>query len=74
MFNFILCIILLDITYYVQAIISTIGLLFLGKLLEPIWGSREFLKFIFIVNFLTSVFVFITAISLYYVTRLEIYL
>ncbi|XP_015071427.1 rhomboid-like protein 19 [Solanum pennellii] len=56
------------------AIISTIGLLFLGKLLEPIWGSREFLKFIFIVNFLTSVFVFITAISLYYVTRLEIYL
>ncbi|KAK6791660.1 hypothetical protein RDI58_010741 [Solanum bulbocastanum] len=56
------------------AIISTIGLLFLGKLLEPIWGSREFLKFIFIINFLTSVFVFITAISLYYVTRLEIYL
>lgn len=56
------------------AIISTIGLLFLGKLLEPIWGSREFLKFIFVVNFLTSVFVFITAISLYYITRLEIYL
>ncbi|MCD7461214.1 Rhomboid-like protein 19 [Datura stramonium] len=56
------------------AIISTIGLLYLGKLLEPIWGSREFLKFIFIVNFLTSVFVFITAISLYYITRMEIYL
>ncbi|GFY84554.1 rhomboid protein-like protein [Actinidia rufa] len=29
------------------AVISTIGLLFIGKLLEPIWGSREFLKFIF---------------------------
>ncbi|KAM3290097.1 rhomboid-like protein 19 isoform X1 [Capsicum chacoense] len=56
------------------AIISTIGLIYLGKLLEPIWGSREFLKFIFIVNFLTSVFVFITTISLYYITRLEIYL
>ncbi|XP_071711440.1 rhomboid-like protein 19 [Rutidosis leptorrhynchoides] len=53
---------------------STIGLLFIGKLLEPIWGSREFLKFIFIVNFLTSVCVFITAISLYYVTMQENYL
>lgn len=54
--------------------VSIIGLLFMGKLLEPIWGSKEFLKFIFIVNFLTAVCVFITAISLYYITRLEIYL
>ncbi|KAI7731987.1 hypothetical protein M8C21_017020, partial [Ambrosia artemisiifolia] len=53
---------------------STVGLLFIGKLLEPIWGSREFLKFIFIVNFMTSVFVFITAISLYYITMQESYL
>uniref|UniRef100_A0A5B7AWI4 Putative rhomboid-like protein 19 n=1 Tax=Davidia involucrata TaxID=16924 RepID=A0A5B7AWI4_DAVIN len=55
-------------------VISTVGLLFIGKLLEPIWGSREFLKFIFVVNFLTSVCVFITAISLYYMTRQESYL
>ncbi|CAA2961121.1 rhomboid-like protein 19 [Olea europaea var. sylvestris] len=54
--------------------ISTIGLLFVGKLLEPIWGSREFLKFIFFVNFLTSVCVFITAIAMYYITKQEIYL
>ncbi|RVW32128.1 Rhomboid-like protein 19 [Vitis vinifera] len=47
---------------------------FLGKLLEPIWGTREFLKFIFVVNFLTSVCVFITAIALYYITRQENYL
>lgn len=53
---------------------STVGLLFIGKLLEPIWGTREFLKFIFIVNFLTSVCVFITTISLYYVTMQENYL
>ncbi|KAL8052153.1 hypothetical protein ABFX02_06G194500 [Erythranthe guttata] len=55
-------------------VISTIGLLFIGKLLEPIWGSREFLKFIFVVNFLTSACVFITAISLYYITTRELYL
>lgn len=55
-------------------IISIIGLLFIGKLLEPIWGSKEFLKFIFVVNLLTSVCVFITAISLYYITTQETYL
>lgn len=55
-------------------VVSTIGLLFMGKLLEPVWGSKEFLKFIFIVNFLTSVCVFVTAIALYYITRQENYL
>ena len=62
------------ITVTLQVFISIIGLLFIGKLLEPIWGSREFLKFIFVVNFLTSVCVFVTAISLYYITTQEIYL
>ncbi|XP_019107743.1 rhomboid-like protein 19 isoform X2 [Beta vulgaris subsp. vulgaris] len=55
-------------------VISTFALLFIGKILEPIWGSKEFVKFIFIVNFLTYVCVFITAIAFYYATRLEIYL
>lgn len=53
---------------------STVGLLFMGKLLEPIWGSKEFLKFIFVVNFLTSICIFITAIALYYITRQESFL
>ncbi|XLS73139.1 hypothetical protein HN51_030004, partial [Arachis hypogaea] len=48
-------------------VISTISLLFIGKLLEPIWGSRELLKFIFVVNFLTSMCVFVTTIALYYI-------
>ncbi|CAL0328439.1 unnamed protein product [Lupinus luteus] len=55
-------------------VVSTFGLLFIGKLLQPIWGSKEFLKFIFVVNFLTSVCLFITAIALYYISRQEIYL
>ncbi|CAN0825458.1 Rhomboid-like protein 19 [Linum grandiflorum] len=53
---------------------STLCLLVMGKLLEPVWGSKEFLKFIFIINFLTSVCVFITAITLYYITTQETYL
>ncbi|KAJ0764217.1 putative Rhomboid-like superfamily protein [Helianthus annuus] len=55
-------------------VISTIGLLFIGRLLEPIWGSKEFLKFIFVVNFFTNVCVFITVISVYYITMEEIYI
>nr|GMC70850.1 rhomboid-like protein 19 [Ipomoea batatas]GMC77265.1 rhomboid-like protein 19 [Ipomoea batatas]GMD37842.1 rhomboid-like protein 19 [Ipomoea batatas] len=55
-------------------VVSTVGLLFIGKMLQPIWGAKEFLMFIFIVNFLTAVCVFITAISFYYVTREESYL
>ncbi|KAJ4957406.1 hypothetical protein NE237_024517 [Protea cynaroides] len=55
-------------------VVSAVGLLFLGKVLEPIWGSREFLKFIFVVNLLTYVSVFVTAIALYYITRQELYL
>lgn len=55
-------------------VISTIALLFMGKVLEPIWGSKELVKFVFIVNLLTSVCVFITAITLYYITRQETYL
>ncbi|XP_074591359.1 rhomboid-like protein 19 [Curcuma longa] len=54
--------------------ISTVGLLSFGKLLEPLWGSKEFLKFIIVVNLLTSICVFVTAIALYYITREESYL
>ncbi|WCJ19350.1 rhomboid protein-related [Euphorbia peplus] len=54
--------------------VSTFCLLVMGKLLEPVWGSKEFLKFIFIVNFLTSLCVFVTAIALYYITTQETYL
>lgn len=46
----------------------------MGKILEPIWGAKEFVKFIFIVNFLTSLCVFVTAIALYYIRREENYL
>ncbi|KAJ0777161.1 putative Rhomboid-like superfamily protein [Helianthus annuus] len=61
-------------SFVLQVVISTIGLLFIGRLLEPIWGSREFLKFIFVVNFFTNVCVFITVIFVYYITMEEIYI
>ena len=68
------CIHELTVCAMLQVVISTVSLLFMGKFLEPVWGSKEFLKFIFVVNFLTYLCVFVTAIALYYITRLEIYL
>ena len=67
---------LLQLTWpiFVQVVVSIIGLLLFGKLLEPLWGSKELSKFIFIVNFSTSACVFMTAIVLYYITQQEIYL
>lgn len=55
-------------------VVSVAGLLFVGRMLEPIWGSKEFLQFIFVVNLLTSFCIFTAAISLYYFTRDETYL
>ncbi|TVU46985.1 hypothetical protein EJB05_06559 [Eragrostis curvula] len=55
-------------------IVSIAGLLLFGKVLEPLWGAKELLKFIFIVNLSTSACVFITAIVLYYITQEESYL
>ncbi|KAL5680387.1 hypothetical protein ACJX0J_006772, partial [Zea mays] len=55
-------------------IMSIVGLLLLGKVLEPLWGAKELLKFIFIVNLSTSACVFVTTIVLYYITQEETYL
>ncbi|CAN6300852.1 unnamed protein product [Urochloa humidicola] len=55
-------------------IVSIVGLLLFGKVLEPLWGAKELLKFIFIVNLSTSACVFVTAIVLYYITQEESYL
>ncbi|OEL37546.1 Rhomboid-like protein 19 [Dichanthelium oligosanthes] len=55
-------------------IVSIVGLLLFGKVLEPLWGAKELLKFIFIINLSTSACVFVTTIVLYYITQDESYL
>ncbi|KAM9982297.1 hypothetical protein ACTFIZ_006818 [Dictyostelium cf. discoideum] len=41
-------------TSIISGIFNIIALLFIGKYLEPIWGSREFIKFILVVIFFSS--------------------
>ncbi|VFQ82593.1 unnamed protein product [Cuscuta campestris] len=56
----------------IKVIVGIIGLLFMGKLLEPMREfMREFLKFIFIVKFPTPVCIFITTILLYYIQDMK---
>ncbi|XP_038989023.1 rhomboid-like protein 19 [Phoenix dactylifera] len=53
---------------------SIFGLLVFGKFLEPIWTSREFLKFIIFVNTTTLIGVYVTAVAFYHITRRETFL
>ncbi|KAG2564612.1 hypothetical protein PVAP13_7NG088258 [Panicum virgatum] len=56
------------------AIGSSLGLLFCGKDIEPVWGRKEFLKFIILVNSICGILAFCFAIGLYYVTGKESFL
>lgn len=46
--------------------LSSAGLLLFGRLFEPVWGSREFFKFVLVVSLFSSVATFMIAIVLYY--------
>ncbi|XP_010253229.1 PREDICTED: rhomboid-like protein 19 [Nelumbo nucifera] len=55
-------------------IVSIFGLLLCGKLLEPLWTSREVLKFVVFVNTFTLFGVYATAVTSYYITGRERFL
>lgn len=57
-----------------QLIVSVVTILYFGSILQPIWGAREFAKFIIIVNLLAAIGTFIIAIVLYYATTNEKFL
>ncbi|VAH40663.1 unnamed protein product [Triticum turgidum subsp. durum] len=56
------------------AIGSSLGLLFCGKDIEPVWGRKEFLKFIILINSICGILAFCIAVALYYVTGKESFL
>ncbi|XP_002975419.2 rhomboid-like protein 19 [Selaginella moellendorffii] len=53
---------------------SVLGIVFFGKLLEPIWTSRGMSLFIILVNFFTTITTFALSVFLYYVTSQGKYL
>lgn len=45
-----------------------------GKYLEPIWGTREFMKFIVLITFASTITIYILDIFLYMFTRSDYFL
>lgn len=58
----------------ISLVLNVFALLFLGKSLEPVWGSREFFWFIVVVNTWTTFSTFVIMIILYYSTLNERFL
>eukprot|EP00850_Spirogloea_muscicola_P024033 SM000426S15720 [mRNA] locus=s426:9334:10934:- [translate_table: standard] len=55
-------------------VVDVLALLFVGRLVEPIWGSKEFLRFIVVVNTALAAATFATMIALFYATYSENFL
>jgi len=52
----------------VALVLNVVAVLLFGKLLEPIWGSREFLMFVILVNVASAVATFLSIIVVYMFT------
>eukprot|EP00003_Mantamonas_plastica_P003067 TRINITY_DN12490_c0_g1_i10.p1 TRINITY_DN12490_c0_g1~~TRINITY_DN12490_c0_g1_i10.p1 ORF type:complete len:304 (-),score=44.86 TRINITY_DN12490_c0_g1_i10:24-935(-) len=52
-------------------LLSCAAVLIFGKQFEPLWGSKEFAKFILVVNTLVGTSLFVLAIVVYIFTRIE---
>ncbi len=53
---------------YLQLLLNMVGVLLLAKVIEPIWGSRDFVKFVAIVNVCTGFSTFVLLYICYAVT------
>mmetsp|Transcript_21757 Transcript_21757/g.37101 ORF Transcript_21757/g.37101 Transcript_21757/m.37101 type:complete len:322 (+) Transcript_21757:16-981(+) len=52
----------------VELVINVIGLLILARLVEPVYGSKEFLKYLFLVNLMVCTSVFVSIYVAYAIT------
>jgi membrane associated rhomboid family serine protease len=60
--------------FLVQLLNNITCLLVLARYLEPVWGSKEFLKFVLITNAFTGVITFAYMMTVYFATASEEYL
>jgi membrane associated rhomboid family serine protease len=54
-----------------QVIINSVALIVIGKFLEPIWGSKEYFKFIMLINVLSATTWFFMLLGMYMSTGNE---
>jgi membrane associated rhomboid family serine protease len=58
----------------VGLVVDAVGVMYLGRLLEPIWGTTEFVNFVVIVQSCVGVAAFVTMYVLYVVTQSQFYI
>lgn len=58
----------------VGAAVDMLGLMYLGRLVEPIWGASELIHFVVVVNLCVGACTFVTMYTLYVITRSQFYL
>mmetsp|Transcript_30521 Transcript_30521/g.58768 ORF Transcript_30521/g.58768 Transcript_30521/m.58768 type:complete len:312 (-) Transcript_30521:178-1113(-) len=61
-------------TSFWMLLLNGCALLILARYLEPIWGSKEFLQFIVVINAAVGVLTFMHMMTVYFATSLESYL
>jgi membrane associated rhomboid family serine protease len=54
--------------------VDVLGVLYLGRLLEPIWGTAEFVRFVVVAQCAVGVSAFVTMYALYVCTRSQYFL
>jgi len=64
-----LCLVTCDLPLPLQLLIDVTGLLFLGRLLEPVWGTKEFIRFVVVTSSSTAVCTFVLIFLVYCFTR-----
>ena len=58
----------------ILVVVDVLGVLYLGRLLEPIWGTEEFIRFVFVTQSSVGTAAFVTMYVLYIATRSQFYL
>ena len=64
--------ILLTSSFYTESLFSfvlhCISIIFSARIIEPIWGSKEFLRFVIMSSIYPNILIFIFSLSFYYAT------
>eukprot|EP01095_Lingulamoeba_sp_RSL-Kostka_P004937 TRINITY_DN1619_c0_g1_i1.p1 TRINITY_DN1619_c0_g1~~TRINITY_DN1619_c0_g1_i1.p1 ORF type:complete len:341 (-),score=51.09 TRINITY_DN1619_c0_g1_i1:7-1029(-) len=57
--------------YFSTVFFNVMSIIILGKILEPIWGSKEYLQYIFIITFVSGIMTYITSVFFFMITLNE---
>jgi hypothetical protein len=60
--------------YFASAVVDVLGMLYLGRCLEPMWGAEELVRFVVLINLAVGCAAFVTMYLLYVATYSQFYI